>query len=560
MRISASYLEMADKSLRHLSFTKLKLMESSRARTLFFRSLPMALRAHSNEQTRVLLVEDDDIFATLIERCFAKAAFRYELTRADCLEHSRELLQAASFDVILTDLTLPDARRLESVYAIRNEAPGLPLIVLTLINSMELAAEAVQAGAQDFIVKDWITHEVLDRSIQIAIERHKLVAENTMLISALQSRQLQMAQKNAQLRQLVDTAHKFADNVSHEFRTPLTVIREYASLVGDGLLGDVNSEQSEFMNVITDRVDDLSRMVDDMLDSSKLQAGIMGMHRAPGSVSDIIDSVIPSVRLKARLSQVKLTYDSGGDCPAVFCDPEKAGRVLINLVANAIKFANADDGTVHVGVRPMLNSGEVEISVADNGPGISKEDCLHMFDRFRQLGTATMASTKGFGLGLNIAKELVDLNYGSISVDSELGQGATFRFTLPIDDWPNVIKRYCDRIMRAGQNDEVAVVEVVTEENLTAVQGDEMMAFWQFTQRSSDLIRKTDKRSWVLLIACPLEGVERSIHSFEAEHRAISRSRPEPLPALTFTSLGSFSAGNTDEIVALASGATSCTA
>ncbi|MFK7818072.1 MAG: ATP-binding protein [Planctomycetaceae bacterium] len=512
------------------------------------------------QSTRVLLVEDDDVFAMVVERCFKESPYNYKLTRAVTVDQGRDELQSGTFDVVMTDLTLPDARRLESVYALRNDAPDLPLVVLTLINSMELAAEAVQAGAQDFIVKDWVTHEVLDRSIQMAIERHKLVAENVMLINALKSRQLQLAQKNAQLRQLVDTAHRFADNVSHEFRTPLTVIREYASLVGDGLLGEVNPDQTEFMNVVTDRVDDLSRMVDDMLDSSKLQAGIMGMHRVPGTVSQIVESVMPSVSLKARLSHVELTYDSGLDCPIVFCDPEKAGRVLINLIANAIKFAKTENGSVHVGVRPTPESNEVEISVSDNGPGIAHEDCIHMFDRFRQLGTATQSSTKGFGLGLNIARELVDLNYGALTVDSVPGEGATFRFTLPIDNWPRVIQRYCERLSRNGHDNWIAVVQVNAELPLTEEQSHEMMAFWQFTQRATDLIRQVSDQSWMLLIACSFEGVERAIHMFESEHHAVSRNRPEPLPAIAFESLGCFSADQVEEVVAIALDEVACSA
>jgi len=288
----------------------------------------------------ILLIEDDEMFACVIQRMLKALSNRYAVVHVTRVSEAIRELDSGPFDVVLTDLTLPDAVRLESVELVRRARPDLPVVVLTLFESGELATEALQAGAQDFIVKDSASPLVLERALRNAIERQKMVSDNARLIATLKSQQAQLNRKNERLKQLIDTAHRFADNVSHEFRTPLTVIREYAALVREGLLGEVNEQQSEFMDVIVYRVEDLNRMVDDMLDSSKLEAGIMGMHRMPTTTGEIVQRPLAGLQLKAQVRGVELSCDADDDLPTVFCDAEKAGRVITNLVANAIKFTD----------------------------------------------------------------------------------------------------------------------------------------------------------------------------------------------------------------------------
>lgn len=505
-----------------------------------------------NDSLNILLVEDDADFAFVVKRMLrslgASHAVEHVTRMSDALQH----LSEQSFDIVLTDLTLPDAIRLESVKILRQSNPEIPLIVLTLLESAELASEALQSGAQDFIVKDAVSPLILERSIQNGIERQKMVGENSRLIATLKSQQLQLNRKNDRLKQLIDTAHRFADNVSHEFRTPLTVIREYAALVREGLLGDVNEQQSEFMDVIVYRVDDLNRMVDDMLDSSKLDAGIMGMHREPTNAADILKTALAGLQLKARVRGVELTCQVDEDLPMVFCDNEKAGRVITNLAANAIKFTDNGEGRVHLSICHKHTAGEVEISVTDNGPGINPEDLKRMYERFQQLGTSTQSSTKGFGLGLNIARELVELNYGSMTVESELDAGTTFRFTVPVDNWPEIVKRYSARLKMNTHYAGIVVMRVTTVGEFTDAGIRDMDSFWRFTERQTDLIRKTDTNEWTLLVACSRDEIDLAVDRFLSEHAEVSRNRPHPLPQLNFEELGCFNANDPEAILAVA--------
>lgn len=511
-----------------------------------------------HQPLRILLIEDDESFAILISRVLKKLGHKHYVRHVVRLGEAIEELNHRVFDVVLTDLTLPDAVRLDAVEKIRKHSPNIPLIVLTMLESSELISAAVQIGAQDFIVKDTVTPPLLERAIQNAVERQKMVAEKAQLIATLQAQQETLNQKNAKLKQLVETTHRFADNVSHEFRTPLTVIREYAALVREGLLGEVNQQQSEFMDVIVYRVDDLNRMVDDMLDSSKLEAGIMGTHRAPTNPLEIIEAPLTGLRLKAQVRGVELSHDLPTDLPRVCCDVEKAGRVITNLAANAIKFTDDGAGRVHISAKYLAEDGDVEFSVSDNGPGINPDDLKRMFNRFQQLGTSTQSSTKGFGLGLNIARELVDLNYGQMRVESQLGEGTTFYFTVPVDDWSEIVRRYCKRLAATSRLSSVVVVSVQTDQNVTEAGMRDMDAFWRFTQRQTDLIRRTGEREWKLLIACCPDELEHVIDRFKSEHTEVSRSRPRPLPELTFETLGCFACSETLSVLEVANESQEC--
>lgn len=513
-----------------------------------------------NHQLRILLIEDDKSFALLITRVLKKLGSKHSIRHVVRLKDAIQELTQRTFDIVLTDLTLPDAVRLEAVEQIREHSPSIPLIVLTMLESTDLISSAVQIGAQDFIVKDTVTPPLLERSIQNAVERQEMVAEKAQLIATLQEQQETLNQKNIKLKQLVETTHRFADNVSHEFRTPLTVIREYAALVREGLLGQVSQQQTEFMDVIVYRVDDLNRMVDDMLDSSKLEAGIMGTHRVPTDPLKIIRAPLTGLQLKAQVRGVELSHDIPADLPRVGCDLEKAGRLITNLAANAIKFTDDGAGRVHISASHLVEDGDVEFSVSDNGPGINPDDLQRMFNRFQQLGTSTQSSTKGFGLGLNIARELVDLNYGRIRVESQTGRGTTFFFTVPVDDWSEIIRRYCQRLTATPGIAHVVVVSVQAQHDLTEAGVRDMDAFWRFTQRQTDLIRRTGDSEWKLLVACCPDELAHVINRFQSEHAEISRSRPRPLPELSFETLGCFATTETDSVLEVASESHQCLA
>jgi PAS domain S-box-containing protein len=252
----------------------------------------------------------------------------------------------------------------------------------------------------------------------------------------------QLERTNAKYAELYKTAQRFVEDVSHEFRTPLTVVKGYAEAMADGLAGPITGEQREFLGYVSDRTRDLAQMVDDLLDSSKLRAGTMRIDRKPHEASEILSHTRAMIMAKAAANQVEVIEDIQTDLPEIYADAEKSGRILINFAVNAIKFS-PPGGHITLWARPATEGG-VEIGITDQGPGISLENQNLLFERFRQVGDSRNDSVKGFGLGLNIARELIALNLGQIHVVSAPGQGSTFSFTLPPNDPRIVIHAYMD--------------------------------------------------------------------------------------------------------------------
>lgn len=282
-------------------------------------------------------------------------------------------------------------------------------------------------------------------AIRADITARKLAEEALQLSnSSLAEVNLKLTQQNQKLEQMTDRAHRFVDDVSHEFRTPLTVIKEFTSIIADGLGGPLNEQQSEWLRTIEVATVDLNQMVEDFLDSSKLRAGRLRVDRCRREVDRIFAGVRPLLARKAAARSIRLAEEVPADLPAVFADEEKVRRIIMNLATNAIKFS-PEGSEVRLTAR-ALASGDVEIAVHDRGPGLTPSDMQQLFERFRQLPNAMTPSVKGFGLGLNIARQLAWLNLGRIGVSSKEGSGATFSFTLPPNDPVLIVSRFFERL------------------------------------------------------------------------------------------------------------------
>jgi PAS domain S-box-containing protein len=307
-----------------------------------------------------------------------------------------------------------------------------------------------------------------------------------------------LADKNKQLSELYLTAQRFMDDVSHEFRTPLSVIKGYSELMRAGMAGEQSPEQKRFSQIIIDRARDMAQMVDDLLDSSKLRAGSLRVDRKPCHVSDIIAGLQSLVSSRAAASKIEIVEQIDPDLPRVFADAEKAIRVLVNLVVNAIKFS--PEGSRIILSATSQDGGDVLISVADQGPGISPENLALIFDRFRQVGNA-MGSTKGFGLGLNIAKELVALNLGRMSVRSELKKGSTFSFTLPANQPEIILARLLTHLENLNTAAGAFAVLRVTPAGTNAKDAalEQLRGFLACSSHASDVIMTTADRSALIL-------------------------------------------------------------
>lgn len=301
---------------------------------------------------------------------------------------------------------------------------------------------------------------------------------------------------NQRLSTMYETAHHFVDNVAHEFRTPLTVIKEFASIMGEGVVGELNAEQSDYLRVICARVDDLNGLVNDMLDLSRLEAGLIGVSRRECAIQDIVGRVESILERRAKASNVDFAVEIEAGLPALFCDPEKIGRVLINLGINAFKYGG-EKGGVRLWARRSANPRESVIGVTDRGPGIPAEKLEMIFERLKQAG-GLRDTAKGFGLGLSIVRELADLNLGEIAVESAVGEGTSFSLTLPVFDPPAIVARYIAKLARERTSSFYVSDIRISVSGAADAAADDCDAFLQQQVKREDLLMRLGPDSWIL--------------------------------------------------------------
>jgi len=239
----------------------------------------------------------------------------------------------------------------------------------------------------------------------------------------------ELKQKNIELEKLDQLKSDFVSIVSHELRTPLSITKEGISLILDGVTGSINPKQQKVLATSMNNIDRLARIINNLLDISKIESGKTELKKNNIDLRDLIKNVFSAFENKAREKGLELRFSLPQEQgKVVLCiDEDKIIQVFTNLLSNSIKFTEKG----HIGVSFIDRENEVEFVISDTGVGISAEDLPKVFDKFLQFGRTAGSGEKGTGLGLSIAKGLVELHGGRIWAESELGKGAKFIFTLP---------------------------------------------------------------------------------------------------------------------------------
>jgi signal transduction histidine kinase len=219
----------------------------------------------------------------------------------------------------------------------------------------------------------------------------------------------------------------FVSMVSHELRTPMTAIKGYVDLMSAGTAGMVTEMQREFLEIIRSNVGRLSSLVGDLLDLSRIEAGKIQLRFTPVSIPMTIRQVAQTLRNQYTEKGLTLELDLPADLPTAYGDSDRIIQILTNLMSNAYKYTPRGK----VLVRARVQDEFVQVDVQDSGLGISPEDQARLFTRFYRVRTPDTDQISGTGLGLSIVKSLVELHGGQVRVESEIGQGSTFSFTLP---------------------------------------------------------------------------------------------------------------------------------
>ena len=293
--------------------------------------------------------------------------------------------------------------------------------------------QAVPAILERFMRLDG---EVLDVEVVAAATRFRGVPAAQIFFRAITerlkaARDLQEAYER--LKELDRLKQDFLNSVSHELRTPLTSIRGYTEFLQDEVGGPMVPEHHGFVARIAEGTERLERLVDDLLDFARLEAGAFRLAVRPASLTDKVKEIAASLRPQAASRQVELNVEVPLEPIEVVMDPDRIGQVLLNLLGNAIKFTPRG-GAIHVRVIPTRE--DVRIEVEDSGIGIAESNMPRLFEKFFQIDPSTTREKGGAGLGLSISKALIEAHGGQIGVVSRLGSGSTFWFSLPRAESP----------------------------------------------------------------------------------------------------------------------------
>ena len=274
---------------------------------------------------------------------------------------------------------------------------------------------------------------IYESYMRIAAEKMKLeglVAERTRFIEMLE-------RDKTELKELDKLKSAFLANMSHELRTPMNSIIGYTELLLDGVDGPMNAEQQQSLRRVKGGANRLLRLIDDILSMSRLESAKARLEIKEIDVKALIDSVVPAFDPLIKQKGLTLTIDLGGHLPSVYGDEDKIQQVLINLLSNAVKFTHQGGILITAGLSQRgYVSGEassfLEVCVEDTGIGIREEDLKKVFGKFFQVDFSLVRRYEGAGIGLSVAKGLVEMHKGEIWATSKLGEGSRFCFTLPL--------------------------------------------------------------------------------------------------------------------------------
>ena len=298
------------------------------------------------------------------------------------------------------------------------------------LQTLRRGVERVGRGDLDFRV-DLNTGDEIEILAE-EFNKMSLALQNayTGLERKVSERTAELMVANQRLAELDKMKSDFVSNVSHELRTPLTAIKGSTDNMIDGLTGQLNEKQVRYLTRIKSNTDRLARLINELLDLSRIEAGRIDLKPTDLSVVSLTKEAAENLRPMAIEKLVSLEVASADTSVTAWADRDKVTQVLMNIIGNAIKFT-PPHGRVIVSVE-RNGAGWVQISVADTGPGIPAEEANKIFAKFYQVAQGGNQKTKGTGLGLAISKALVEMHGGRLWVKSEVGRGSVFSFTLPV--------------------------------------------------------------------------------------------------------------------------------
>ncbi len=376
---------------------------------------------------RLLLVDDESEIRELAVDFFGSAGYHLDLATSGNEAIAR--LENQDYDVVITDLIMPDGDGKKVVSWIVGNKPYVGVVVMTGYGSVESAVSLMKMGAADYILKPFMLDElkvVIDR----CITNQELREENRLLQEAY-----------ARMQEVKNMKEKFLALTSHELKTPVTILNTMLAFIEQktGPKGDI----SEQLALMKKTVGNLTETISEMQQLAQSQENIIPIHYQKVNLFDIIDDVVHDIHLLAADRQLDIIVNREGenDKPSLLVDAEKIRRALFELLQNAVKFT-PDQGSITITISYEEAAEDklprMLIHIADTGIGIAAADHEKIFEKFYKIqdahshhSSASAFLGGGLGIGLSLARNLVEIQQGHISLTSDYDNGSTFTISLP---------------------------------------------------------------------------------------------------------------------------------
>jgi len=384
---------------------------------------------------KLLIVDDDPENLKLLSKIFNKENYYIQL--ANNGEEALNIIDKKQFDLILLDVNMPGMDGFEICKKIRLQSylNTVPIIFLTAQSDRDSIINGFEIGAQDYVTKPFEsrelrarvkTHLSLKNNIEQLANVNKLLEEKVIERTSQLSKALEKAEESDHLKSA------FLANISHEIRTPMNGILGFIDLLKRPGLS--TEKQSFYIDVISESGKRMLNIMNDIVDLSKIESGLAEIHIQATHVNNILKYLYEFFNPKALKKKINLSYSCGINdlnC-TIDTDENKLTETLTNLIENALKFTNS--GSIEFGYNLNANIVPIELEfyVYDTGIGIPSNKLSLIFDRFMQADISLTRNYDGAGLGLSIAKSYVEMLNGKIWVESEVGKGSKFYFSIPL--------------------------------------------------------------------------------------------------------------------------------
>ncbi len=372
---------------------------------------------------QVLFLDDEESIIDGMERLFMREPFAIAATTQ--VDQAREILSKEKIKVIVSDQRMSQIAGVKFLREVKEKYPNVVRILFTGYTDFTAAEEAINQGeVYRFISKPWKTTEML-MTIRQSIEHYDLLAQ-------AHAHEEEIEAANKKLKGMYEMQKEFTSTVSHELRTPLASIKMAIDLISRETVGTINDQQKDILGRAKQETDRLKRLIDDILDLTKIEAGKVKMSFMMNDIHKVITQVVDAQMDVAQNRGLYIKTKLDPKVPQVPFDSDRIVQVLNNLLSNAIKFTK--NGGITVETWDKSSENHILISIVDTGKGIADDDLPKLFQKFQQIESAHEVEEGGTGLGLAICREIILRHGGRIWAESKLGTGATFNFKLPIQE------------------------------------------------------------------------------------------------------------------------------